>query len=71
MWDLSSPTMDQTRASCVGRHSLNHWTAREVLERKDLRGIGPEKNKKDLVLLGDVKDTIERKIQSLGVQQEK
>ena len=30
MWDLSSPTRDRTRTHCVGRRSLNHWTAREV-----------------------------------------
>ena len=31
MWDLSSPTRDQTRAPCIGRRSLNRWTASEVL----------------------------------------
>ena len=30
MWDLSSPTRDQTRTPCIGRRSLNHWIAREV-----------------------------------------
>ena len=30
MWDLSSPTRDQTLTPCIGRRSLNHWTAREV-----------------------------------------
>ena len=30
MWDLSSPTRDRTRTPCIGRQSLNHWTAREV-----------------------------------------
>ena len=30
MWDLSSPTRDQTRNRCIERRSLNHWTAREV-----------------------------------------
>ena len=30
MWDLSSLTRDQTRTPCIGRQSLNHWTAREV-----------------------------------------
>ena len=30
MWDLSSLTRDQTRTPCIGRRSLNHWTAREV-----------------------------------------
>ena len=30
MWDLSSLTRDRTRTPCIGRRSLNHWTAREV-----------------------------------------
>ena len=30
MWDLSSPTRDQTHTSCIGRQSLNHRTTREV-----------------------------------------
>ena len=30
MWDLSSLTRDQTCTPCIGRRSLNHWTAREV-----------------------------------------
>ena len=30
MWDLSSLNRDQVRAPCIGRQSLNHWTAREV-----------------------------------------
>ena len=30
MWDLSSPTTDQTCTLCIGRQSLNHWTTREV-----------------------------------------
>ena len=30
MWDLSSPTRDRTCTPCIGRRSLNHWTAREV-----------------------------------------
>ena len=32
MWDLSSPTRDQTYTSCIGRQRLKHWTAREVSE---------------------------------------
>ena len=32
MWDLSVLTRDRTHAPCIGRQSLNHWTAREVLE---------------------------------------
>ena len=31
MWDLSSTTRDWTCTPCIGRQSLNHWTAREVL----------------------------------------
>ena len=30
MWDLNAPTRDQTQTPCIGRFSLNHWTAREV-----------------------------------------
>ena len=30
MWTLSSPTKDQTRTPCIGRQSLNTWTARKV-----------------------------------------
>ena len=30
MCDLSSPTRDWTRTPCIGRQSLNHWTARKV-----------------------------------------
>ena len=30
MWDLSSRTRDRTHTPCIGRQSLNHWTAREV-----------------------------------------
>ena len=30
MWNLSSPTKDQTCTPCIGRGSLNHWTTREV-----------------------------------------
>ena len=26
VWDLSSPTRDQTHAPCTGRGILNHWT---------------------------------------------
>ena len=31
MWDLSSPTREQTYVPCIARHILNHWTTREVL----------------------------------------
>ena len=31
MWDLSSPTRDRTHTPGIGRQSLNHWPAREVL----------------------------------------
>ena len=30
IWDLSSPTWDQTHTPCIGRRSLNHWTTREI-----------------------------------------
>ena len=29
-WDPSSPASDGTCTFCIGRQSLNHWTAREV-----------------------------------------
>ena len=32
MWDLSSPTRGRTHTPYIGRQSLNHWTAREVLD---------------------------------------
>ena len=30
MWDLSSLTRDRTHTPCIGKWSLNYWTAREV-----------------------------------------
>ena len=30
MWDLTSLTRNWIRTPCIGRWSLNHWTAREV-----------------------------------------
>ena len=30
MWNLRSPTRDQTLTSCIGRWSLHHWTTREA-----------------------------------------
>ena len=30
MWDLSSPTRDQTHVPCIGRWILYHWTTREI-----------------------------------------
>ena len=30
VWDLSSPTRDQTHVLGIGRQSLNHWTTIEV-----------------------------------------
>ena len=32
MQDLSSLTRDRTCTPCIGRRSLNHWTARESLD---------------------------------------
>ena len=29
-WVFSSPTRDWTHIPCIGRRSLNHWTAREI-----------------------------------------
>ena len=31
MWYLCYPTRDGTLTPCIGRQSLNHWNAREVL----------------------------------------
>ena len=30
LWDLNSPTGDQTHTPCMGRCGLNHWVTREV-----------------------------------------
>ena len=30
LWDLSSPTRDQTRVACIARQMLNHWITRKV-----------------------------------------
>ena len=30
VWDLSSPTRDETCALCIGNASFNHWTTWEV-----------------------------------------
>ena len=30
MWDLSFPTRDRVHTPCIGRQTLNHWTAKEV-----------------------------------------
>ena len=30
IWDLSFQTRDGTHIPCIGRQSLNHWTAGEV-----------------------------------------
>ena len=30
MWDLRSPARDRAYKPCVGRQSLNHWTAKEA-----------------------------------------
>ena len=30
IWDLISPTRDQTCTPCIGRQNLNHWITREV-----------------------------------------
>ena len=36
MWDLSSPTRDQSRIPCIRRWIQNHWTTREVLSSHSL-----------------------------------
>ena len=35
MWDLTSPTRDQTHVLYFGRQILNHWTTREVLNTRN------------------------------------
>ena len=30
MWDLTSPTRDQTQVPCTGRRILNPWTTKEA-----------------------------------------
>lgn len=30
MWDLSSPTKNQTHIPCIGRQNLHHWATRQV-----------------------------------------
>lgn len=35
MWDLPSPTRDQTLVPCIGRQICNRWTTREVPTCKD------------------------------------
>ena len=37
LWDLSSPTRDQTCVPCIGRWILNHWTTREAQDALVLR----------------------------------
>ena len=39
MWDLTSLIRDQTFTSCIGRHSLNHWTTREIPTRTFLKSL--------------------------------
>ena len=42
MWDLSSPTRDQTPVCCIGRQILNHWTTREVLSSSNFLNWSPK-----------------------------
>ena len=37
MWDLSSPTRDQTHTLTLQEWCFNHWITREVLELESLR----------------------------------
>ena len=46
MWDLSSPTRDGARTPCIGRWSLDHWTARVVPRQWFLNFIFKRKKKK-------------------------
>ena len=37
VWDLSSPSRDQTHVPCIGRLILNQWATREVANRQLLK----------------------------------
>ena len=39
MWDLSSPTTNQTHTPCTGTLCLNHWTTREVPASQQFKGV--------------------------------
>ena len=39
IWDLSSPTRNQTRIPCTGRQIFNHWTTREVPSLQCFLGV--------------------------------
>ena len=41
MWDLSSPTRDQTCVPCIGRRILNPWTTRKVPTTVDFSTFSP------------------------------
>ena len=45
VWDLSSPTRDQTHTLCIGRWSLNQWTAREVPSVSSFVDLSPAPSK--------------------------
>ena len=44
MWDLSSPTRDQTQVPCIARQILNHWVIREVPHINILKLLSPIQN---------------------------
>ena len=47
MWDLSSPTRERTLTPCIGRQSLNHWTARVLQHQVTFHNMllfGPHDN---------------------------
>ena len=44
MWDLSSPTRDQTQVPCIARQILNHWVIREVPHIHILKLLSPIQN---------------------------
>ena len=43
IWDLSSPTSDQSSTPCIRKWSLNHWTIREVPGFVLFTNISPQK----------------------------
>ena len=40
VWDLSSSTRDLIHVPCIARLILNHWTTKEVPQRKFLMHLG-------------------------------
>ena len=55
MWDLSSPTRDQTCVPCIAKQIFNHWTTREVskwlfIKRDDIMNYNTCRNIMETVI---------------------